>query len=257
MPSVKENLAIWGKNSNWSQAGDEWSGAWGGSRKQWERTIFPRIDQYLPVKVALEIAPGFGRWTEFLRSHCERLIAVDLNSNCIEMCKKRFAGDAGLSFYVNDGRSLPAVADSSVDFAFSFDSLVHVEEDVIDAYLAELARVLTPTGIAFIHHSNFGAYCVGPIATRLSHVPVLRHLRPYLRVLGAKPNPHWRGESVSAANVRNLARKHNLACISQELINWGADFANDCFSIVSRQASECRVIENLQFMREAEQIRLS
>jgi hypothetical protein len=52
-------------------------------------------------------------------------------------------------FHVNDGRSLAAVADGSVDLIFSFDSLVHVEADVMLAYLEQLAHKLTPHGIGF------------------------------------------------------------------------------------------------------------
>ena len=36
-------------------------------------------------------------------------------------------------FVSNNGRSLPMVADSSMDLAFSFDSLVHIEADVLAA----------------------------------------------------------------------------------------------------------------------------
>ena len=50
---------------------------------------------------------------------------------------------------MNDGQSLPMVADSSIDLAFSFDSLVHVEDDVMPSYLDELARVLSEDGVAF------------------------------------------------------------------------------------------------------------
>jgi hypothetical protein len=46
----------------------------------------------------------------------------------------------------------------SVDFAFSFDSLVHAEADVIQAYVEQLASILRPGGAAFIHHSNLGQY---------------------------------------------------------------------------------------------------
>ena len=59
---------------------------------------------------------------------------------------------------MNDGHSLPMVGDTSIDFAFSFDSLVLVEADTLARYLSELARVLKPDGVAFLHHSNFGAY---------------------------------------------------------------------------------------------------
>ena len=42
---------------------------------------------------------------------------------------------------------LPMVEESSIDFVFSFDSLVHVEAETLAAYLSELARVLKPDGV--------------------------------------------------------------------------------------------------------------
>jgi len=87
----------------------------------------------------------------------DHYIGVDLNSNCISACQERFADVKHAAFYANDGKSLAMVEDSSVDFAFSFDSLVHAEMDVIEAYCRELSRKLSPSGVAFIHHSNLGA----------------------------------------------------------------------------------------------------
>src|SRR5439155_24508233 len=39
----------------------------------------------------LEIAPGFGRWTHYLKDYCENLWIVDRSSECIEACRQRFA----------------------------------------------------------------------------------------------------------------------------------------------------------------------
>ncbi len=50
------------------------------------------------------------------------------------------------------------VADGSIDFVFSFDSLVHAEEDVIRSYLDQLGQKLRPDGVGFLHHSNLGEY---------------------------------------------------------------------------------------------------
>jgi hypothetical protein len=44
------------------------------------------------------------------------------------------------------------VADGSIEFAVSSDSLVHAEADVLESYASKLARVLNPSGVAFIHH---------------------------------------------------------------------------------------------------------
>jgi hypothetical protein len=71
------------------------------------------------------IGPGFGRWTQYLRRLCIRLIVVDLSERCIDSCRRRFAGDRHIEYIVNDGTSLEQIPDGSVDFIFSFDSLVH------------------------------------------------------------------------------------------------------------------------------------
>src|SRR5438128_1034565 len=62
---------------DWKERGEEWSAPWGGSAAQWSGTILPRIRECLPASTILEIAPGFGRWTHYLREHCERLHVVD------------------------------------------------------------------------------------------------------------------------------------------------------------------------------------
>jgi ubiquinone/menaquinone biosynthesis C-methylase UbiE len=104
-------------------AGDEWSVSWGSPWAQWHGCLFPRIFPFLRGRI-LEIAPGRGRWTQFLRRHCESLVGIDLAPSCIAQCEQRFQSFGNLEFFVNDGRTLPMVEDSSIDFAFSFDSLV-------------------------------------------------------------------------------------------------------------------------------------
>src|SRR5687768_4980448 len=97
--------------------------------------LYPRVRQFLPAATILEIAPGHGRWTQYLLPLCERLIGVDVAANCVAACRERFAGDAHAEFHKNDGMSLPMVPDGKVDFAFSFDSLVHCERDVMQSYI--------------------------------------------------------------------------------------------------------------------------
>ena len=142
---------------------------------QWFGAILPRIHLFIPTGTLLEIAPGHGRWTHYLRKYCERLLVVDLSQKGIEACQKRFAGSPNITYHVNDGVSLSMIADESVDFAFSFDSLVHAEMDVIGSYVAQLAKKLKPNGVGFFHHSNMGSY--------------------YSRWEGKLPanisNPHW------------------------------------------------------------------
>ena len=147
---------------DWKQAGEEWSEPWGTSDAQWNGTIFPRIRDWLPTGTILEIAPGFGRWTHFLKDYCDELWAVDKSSECIEACRQRFASAPHVRCYLNDGRSLSMIRDSSIDFIFSFDSFVHTNRDVVEAYVRELGTKLKVGGKGFIHHSNFGEYVSSP-----------------------------------------------------------------------------------------------
>ena len=89
--TVQNNLRQWDEKYPWPKEGDEWSEQWGSAKAQWDHFLLPRISQFLPVPTILEIAPGHGRWTQFLLDHCQHLIVVDLSPACIEHCKKRFA----------------------------------------------------------------------------------------------------------------------------------------------------------------------
>jgi hypothetical protein len=252
VPSIGENITKWGNPSSWKHAGDEWSESWGSPEAQWNATVFPRIRRFLPVDVILEIAPGYGRWTEFLRHHCKRLVGVDLNLNCIDGCKSRFEAYPNLTFHQNDGRSLASVPDASIDFVFSFDSLVHVEADTLDGYLSQFRRIMRPDAVAFLHHSNFGAHVKGSYISKLSQLPVVWRLARRTGLV--KPNPHWRAETVSARAVRALCEGHGLPCVRQEIIVWGGDVLNDCFSTIAlagSTASKCEVVVNRRFMAEA------
>src|ERR1700685_1918967 len=140
MPTLEQNR-FWGQYS-WPEQGNEWSAEWGDAETQWHATILPRIRRFLPAQRVLEIAPGYGRWSSFLIDSADEYIGVDLNAECVVACRARFAAANHATFMVNDGKSLAAVADDSVNFAFSFDSLVHVEIDVIETYLQELSRKL-------------------------------------------------------------------------------------------------------------------
>lgn len=252
VPSVEQNR-IWGSADRWDNHVVDWSGGFGGPDAQWYGTLLPRVHPFLPASTILEIACGHGRWTHYLKDHAERLIAVDLNQECIDACRNRFAGQENLSFVANDGMSLSFVEDRSIDFAFSFDSLVHVDRPVMAAYLGELSRVLADDGVAFLHHSNLGAIRLH----RMAGVPRLGGL---LRRLGLlDQHSHWRDPGVSADVVSELAAQHGLCCVSQELINWGDTRRPiDCLTVLVRATSTrarptVRVI-NTQFLAESRRL---
>ena len=167
---------------------------------QWYGSILPRVQRHLPAGMVLEIACGYGRWTNFLRQHCDRLIGVDLVGQCVQACRKRFDGDKRLSFVQNDGRSLEFVQDGSVDFVFSFDSLVHVDPSAIHGYLSQFSRILRPGGTAFLHHSNLAAY---PLQASILYTPKVRRVFSTLRI--TERQHHNRDPSMSAERMVKIA----------------------------------------------------
>lgn len=236
MPTISDNLAAWNRRYHWSDGGDEWSATWGGTESLWWTTLFPRIRSLVPVATLLEIAPGFGRCTQYLKDLCDRLIVVDLAPACLEACRRRFAAETHIEYLPTDGRSLAGVPDGAVDLVFSWDSLVHAEADVMQAYTREIRRVLSPSGRGFLHHSNLGAF------------------RGEDGGIGVA-QPHGRGETMSADAFAAFCDAAGLALVTQELVNWGGRDLIDCISCVSgAQAAEDaapRRVENPRFMRAA------
>lgn len=237
MPTIEENYYSW-STYDWDRGGDEWSEIWGGTHNLWKGSLLPRVNDLIPTGHLLEIAPGFGRITQYLVKQCRTMTLVDLTPKCIDACRERFSRFDHINYVVNNGKSFPGVQDCSIDFIFSFDSLVHVEIDVIEGYLYELPRVLTADGVAFLHHSNLADY-LDPNGTGLTI-----------------DNSHWRGTSVSAATVRYLCSQLGLHCYRQEIFNWGwgCHDLTDCFSYIaredSRRASLTQIIQNNKFMEE-------
>ena len=236
MPTIEENLNTW-SSYKWPEEGDEWSFVWGGTPYLWYGTIFPRIRAFLPADTVLEIAPGYGRCTQYLLSLCRELIVVDLAEKCIDACKKRFAVVSHIKYFANDGKSLDMLEDNSLDFVFSWDSLVHAECDVLFSYIKYLSAKLKPGGFGFIHHSNMGSF-KDPETGKLTI-----------------ENAHWRATSMTAELFLQYCKDVGLKCISQEIINWGEGGLTDCFSLFTRESvkteRETVIFENMDFMKEA------
>jgi len=180
-------------------AGDEWSTLGGGSDRWWYGILLPRLLPILntlpPKPHVLEIAPGHGRWTNFLLPQAGALTAIDIDQGCLDACRSRF-GDR-VHLVLGDGHTLGGPHEritGPFDFCFSYDSLVHAEIDVMGSYLSELSRALRPGGYAFLHHSNLANLDLPDDAPR-----------------------HWRATSVDAQAVRVHARTCGLSVPLQEL----------------------------------------
>jgi SAM-dependent methyltransferase len=237
MATIDENLKIYNETYSWPEEGDEWSKSWGSAKMQWNITILPRIQTFLPSKNVLELAPGFGRWTQFLKNYSENLYLVDFSEKCINNCKKRFVDESNIKYFVNDGLHLDMIEDKSIDFIFSFDSLVHVDEFTMKSYIKEISKKLSKNGIAFLHHSNLKSVIACPEKIKQQHL---------------------RDNSVDFNLVKKYCGLNNLKCISQELINWdcSSEYLIDCFTLITTEENDLnkiyKLFENNKFMEESQ-----
>lgn len=88
------------------------------------------------------------------------------------------------------------IESNSLDFIFSWDSFVHMNDFVINSYLKEFNRILKPGGHAVIHHS-------------------------YLYGGNVEPFKNKGGRSNMLPNIfKKLAEANNLKIIKQEIFDW-------------------------------------
>jgi SAM-dependent methyltransferase len=157
--------------------------------RQWKHYIWPRIKD-ADFSTVVDLACGHGRNTG-------RVIAVDINTGCVEFVRARFAGQPKVSVVQTDGASLAGIDSGSATLVYCWDAMVHFEPEVVEAYVREIARVLAPGGRGFIHHSN------------------------WTRGKGQdfKTQPHWRN-FMSGELFATYLQDCGLQIISQDLINW-------------------------------------
>ena len=169
-----EEQKKWNDVNIWTNGGHEWSGPFGTTEKLWNEHIFETIKPFRGKRI-LEIAPGFGRITQFLSILAGELVVVDLNPTCIEATKVKL-GNHVSGYFVNDGKSLSDIKDNSQDLVFSYDSFVHMHANVTEEYIKESSRVLVSGGCGFIHHSWFS----GGMDTSFSNIAGRANMTPEL-----------------------------------------------------------------------------
>lgn len=200
----------------WKADGAYWAARWGGTEMQWYSTIMPRIFSFLPAGNVIELGAGYGRLSEYLATYSQTLTLMDFCKQCIDACQLKFENVKSIKVVQNDGKNLNGVKSNSVDFIFSFYSLVHSGEETMAAYLLDISDKLSADGVAFIHHSNAKAYA---------------HLEPSIH--------DYRDTTVSAEIMEKLATKAGLICRSQEIFGWDTDdIHTDCFSVLTKPHSK-------------------
>lgn len=109
------------------------------------------------VRVCLEIGCGAGRLTSGLAKRFSSVIATDVSKKMLEVAHQ-ITADQGLdniTFKKLTGFNLDGIADGSVDFVYSCIVFQHIPDPELQySYLADIFRVLSPTGIFLVEFYN-------------------------------------------------------------------------------------------------------
>ena len=184
---------------------------------QWRDLILPRLKN-LDLQIILDFAAGHGRNSARLLELAKQIYLVDANPDAVEFLRQRFAHHdqqrCSLQVVQNNGKDLREIPSNAISLLYSFDSMVHFEKRLIEAYMPEFERVMAPGAFGFIHHSNFG---------RVSENPDFR------------AHPSWRA-NVDKEFFAQCCYRHKLLVVQQTPISWWAGEVAvqdlDCISLV-------------------------
>jgi SAM-dependent methyltransferase len=105
-----------------------------------------------PDFVAIEIGPGGGRWTQYLQA-MKRVYVVDFYAEMLDELRRHIRAPHVIPIR-NNGDDFPGIGDREIDLLFSFDTFVHFDLPLVEAYLRNMWRILKPGARAFIHYSD-------------------------------------------------------------------------------------------------------
>ena len=131
---------------HWGDPEDPENSALRAIRDHW---LLPYVD---PANTALEIGPGGGRWTRYMLGF-RRLYVVDYHAELLAELRRNFP-QRHIVEILNNGTDFPGVRPSSVDFVFSFGVFVHLDLDLIGAYLVNLREVIHPGTQVVIQYAD-------------------------------------------------------------------------------------------------------
>lgn len=162
--NIEWNRRRWGQQAGWTEHdsfGYNWSS---GATVHTASSIAAFMDKHLRPHLSnrydldiLEISPGAGRVTVELIRYARSLVLVDLNQVPIDICRERLQYYPNeVTYIVNDGQSLSAVAGRDLDLVVSYDSLVHVHPSIVRGYMEQSLELLRPGGVLWFDHSGKG-----------------------------------------------------------------------------------------------------
>ena len=118
-----------------------------------DRYPFYRMFCMLDQTKIIELACGRGRHVQKYLDSAGDITLVDILEKNIEICRERYKDNSKIHYYVNNGKDLSELSDSSYTALFTYDAMVHFQYLDVNDYLKETYRVLQSGGYALFHHS--------------------------------------------------------------------------------------------------------
>jgi spore maturation protein CgeB len=100
-----------------------------------------------PSTTALEIGCGIGRMLKAAGQKFGKVIGFDVSRLAVDKARQLIGSNATIELVTGSGVDLAPVESHSIDFVWSFAAIACMPVPVIAAYLAEIKRVLKPSGI--------------------------------------------------------------------------------------------------------------
>jgi cyclopropane fatty-acyl-phospholipid synthase-like methyltransferase len=148
-----DNMTRWRKEHH--EPSDYFGLHWGDPQKL-ERLRSVRDRFVIPYvnadHAAVEIGPGGGRWTRYLLGFAE-LYTLDYHQESLDQLAKEYRAPH-LHMIANNGGDFPGITAESIDFLFSFGVFVHLEMDIIEAYLANMRPILKRRANVVLQYSD-------------------------------------------------------------------------------------------------------
>jgi O-antigen biosynthesis protein len=111
--------------------------------------------QFAEGRTVLDVASGEGYGACWLSTRAKQVVGVDNATDTVNHATARYGGSGNVRFVLGDAMYLP-VASGSIDLVVSFETIEHLDD--AEAFLAEITRVLSPSGMVLLSTPNKKTY---------------------------------------------------------------------------------------------------
>ena len=167
-------------------------------RERWQ-AVLQRL-ALAPDDVVVDLGCANGEHTLRFAGLVRRAIGIDFSEAAVRLARQRAdAAGSRAEFMQADVARLEAIASGSVHKVAALDLVEHIEDDTLDAALAEVWRILAPGG-RFVFYTPSASHYVERLKARnlvLRQLPghiAVRDAAAYRRALSAQP---WASVEIS------------------------------------------------------------